>query len=159
MKKRSPNKPRPHNTESGERAQKVLAAAGLGSRREIDRLLQEGKVRINGKQAKPGDRICATDQVILDGRRVSLQHAKQQQNKVIVYNKPEGELVTRNDPQGRPTIFQRLPALHQARWISVGRLDINSSGVLLLTTNGELANKLMHPSSNVEREYLVRIQG
>lgn len=118
-----------------------------------------GRVRINGQVAQPGDRIRVNDQIVLNGRRVSLRHAEQQQNRVIVYNKPEGELVTRHDPEGRPTVFRHLPRLRQARWISVGRLDLNSSGVLLLTTHGELANRLMHPSTLIEREYLVRIQG
>lgn len=143
----------------GVRVQKILAACGFGSRREIEKRLLAGEIKINGRVAGPGDRIELTDQVTLAGHRISLKKGRVNDGRVIVYNKPEGELVTRKDPQGRPTVFRKLPQLSGSRWISVGRLDINSSGVLLLTTDGELANKLMHPSAELEREYLVRVLG
>ncbi len=141
------------------RIQKVLADAGLGSRREIEGWIEAGRIEINGQIAKLGDRIAPGDRVRLDRRDLRLAPHKDEPLRVIAYNKPEGEVVTRHDPEGRPTIFRHLPPLKQGRWIAVGRLDINTSGLLLLTNSGELANKLMHPSQAIEREYAVRILG
>lgn len=144
---------------SGERLQKVLANAGMGSRREIEGWIGEGRVEVNGLVAKLGQRVLPSDSIKVDGRKVSVHRLEPPEREVLVYNKPEGELVTRKDPEGRRTVFQRLPKLRHGRWIPVGRLDINSSGLLLLTTDGELANQLMHPSRQVEREYAVRVMG
>jgi 23S rRNA pseudouridine2605 synthase len=143
----------------GERLQKLLANAGFGSRREIERWIEAGRVRLNGTVAKLGDRAGPTDQIQIDKRRIRVPAIDSVERQVILYNKPEGELVTRSDPEGRPTIFRNLPKLKRGRWIAVGRLDINSSGLLLLTTDGELANRLMHPSHSIEREYAVRVLG
>jgi 23S rRNA pseudouridine2605 synthase len=116
-------------------------------------------VRLNGAVAKLGDRATPSDQIQIDKRRIRVPAIDSVERRVLLYNKPEGELVTRSDPEGRPTIFKNLPKLKRGRWIAVGRLDINSSGLLLLTTDGELANRLMHPSHSIEREYAVRILG
>lgn len=142
-----------------EKIQKVLANAGLGSRREIERWISEGRIIVNGQTAKLGDRITTEDKVKVDGRDVNFVRSVTKKTRVILYYKPEGEICSRSDPEGRPTIFENLPQLRNSRWISVGRLDFNTSGVLLLTNDGELANKLMHPSTEIEREYAVRIQG
>jgi 23S rRNA pseudouridine2605 synthase len=144
---------------SSERIQKALSRQGLGSRRQIEAWISEGKITVNGHAAKLGEPVSAGDTVMFGGRRIVIREADQQLPKVIVYNKPEGEVCTRDDPEHRPTIFQRLPKLRQGRWITIGRLDINTSGLILLTDNGELANRLMHPSHQVEREYLVRVLG
>lgn len=144
---------------AGERIQKVLARGGLGSRREIERWIDEGRIHVNGKKVTPGLHLNSGDQVQVNGRIVNWEKYIQQPTRVLVYNKPTGEVVTRRDPQGRPVVFTRLPKLEVGRWISVGRLDINTSGLLLLTNNGELANRLMHPSTEVDREYAVRILG
>lgn len=142
-----------------DKLQKLLAHAGLGSRREIETWISDGRISVNGKRAKLGDRAAADDRVILDGKLLYLNEASDQTIKALVYHKPEGEICTRKDPKGRPTIFDNLPSIPGGRWVSIGRLDINTSGLLLLTNNGELANKLMHPSTGLEREYLVRIRG
>ena len=143
-----------------ERLQKVLAAAGLGSRREIEGWIAQGRVTVNGKPAKLGDRIQPSDRVSVDGRAVrGLEHSVDTRRRVILYHKPEGELTTRKDPEGRPTVFEALPRLRGSRWVSVGRLDTNTSGLLIFTNDGALANKLMHPSAEVEREYAVRVLG
>lgn len=142
-----------------ERIQKVLATAGLGSRREIETWIREGRVRVNGRVAELGARIGPLDRVQLDGRAIEPYKRTPRQRRVLFYHKPEGELTTRSDPEGRPTIFENLPRLRNGRWIPVGRLDINTSGLILLTTDGELANRLMHPSGEVEREYAVRVRG
>mgnify|MGYP000666111417 CR=1 FL=1 len=141
-----------------EKLQKILASAGYGSRRELEKWISDGRVSVNGKVAKLGDRVTLDDTVIVDGKRARLP-AKDQRIRVLLYNKPEGEVCTRSDPDGRKTVFEHLPKLKNERWIAVGRLDINTSGLLLFTNNGELANKLMHPSSSIDREYLVRIHG
>jgi 23S rRNA pseudouridine2605 synthase len=143
----------------GIRLQKALADAGLGSRREIEGWIRDGRVRVDGKLAKLGDRITPADRVRVDGREVNRRAAGKTGLRVIAYNKPEGELVTRQDPEGRRTVFRRLPRLKAGRWIAVGRLDLNTSGLLLFTNDGELANRLMHPSRQVEREYAVRVLG
>jgi 23S rRNA pseudouridine2605 synthase len=147
------------NSRSGERLQKVLANAGMGSRRQIEGWIVEGRVEVNGEAAELGQRINPQDVIFVDGKRVPKRLLEAPVREVIVYNKPEGELVTRKDPEGRHTVFERMPKLKHGRWIPVGRLDINSSGLLLLTTDGELANQLMHPSRQVEREYAVRVMG
>ena len=143
----------------GERLQKVLARAGYGSRRAIETMMSEGRVEVNGQKAVLGTRITADDSVALDGKSLNLSSLERPSRRVIVYNKPEGEVTTRSDPEGRPTVFQRLPKLQGQRWIAVGRLDINTTGLILFTTDGELANRLMHPSWEVDREYAVRIYG
>ena len=146
--------------ESGERLQKVLAAAGLGSRREIEGWIAAGRVSVNGKPAKLGDRVGPADRVSVDGKPVkALERSGDTRRRVILYHKPEGELTTRKDPEGRPTVFEALPRLRGSRWVSVGRLDTNTSGLLIFTNDGALANKLMHPSSEIEREYAVRVLG
>ncbi len=142
-----------------EKIQKVLANAGLASRRQIEIWLREGRIHVNGEIAKLGDRITTQAKVRVDGRDVALIKSANQKTRVLLYHKPEGEICSRNDPQQRPTVFDRLPLLRHGRWISVGRLDFNTSGVLLLTNDGELAHRLMHPSKEIEREYAVRVQG
>lgn len=144
---------------TSEKLQKVLARAGLGSRREMEAAIADGRVRVNGEVATLGDRVEMRDRVTFDSRPVTLRGADEVPRRVIMYNKPEGELCTRKDPEGRRTVFDRLPRLKGERWIAIGRLDINTSGLLLFTTDGELANRLMHPSTEVEREYAVRVMG
>jgi 23S rRNA pseudouridine2605 synthase len=142
-----------------EKLQKVLARAGLGSRREMERVIEQGRVTVDGKTAKLGDRVLSSARIEVDNKRIQIKAQEDNTLRVLLYNKPEGEICTRSDPEGRPTVFDRLPRLKGERWIAVGRLDFNTSGLLLFTTDGELANKLMHPSSTIDREYLVRIQG
>lgn len=143
---------------SQERVQKALARMGFGSRREIERLIGEGQIRINGQLAKPGDHVTEGDKVNIGNRRAVIK-SEVNRIRVLLYHKPEGEICTRKDEQGRKTVFDSIGRLKDGRWISIGRLDINSSGLLLFTNYGELANHLMHPSSEVEREYAVRVQG
>ena len=140
-----------------EKIQKVLANYGLASRREIERWIADGRISVNGQLAKLGDRVEETDSISVDGRKV--KRAQETKTRVLIYNKPEGEVVTRADPEGRRSVFDSLPPLTQSRWVAVGRLDINTSGLLLFTNNGELANALMHPSSHLHREYAVRVFG
>lgn len=142
-----------------EKIQKVLANAGVGSRRQVEAWIQEGRIKVNGRLAQIGDRMTYHDSVRIDDREVKLNRSKNQKTRVLLYHKPEGEMCTRNDPEGRPTIFERFPIIRNSRWICVGRLDFNTSGLLLITNDGELANLLMHPSSEIEREYAVRIRG
>ena len=142
-----------------EKIQKVLANAGLASRRTIEKWLSEGRISINGQIAKLGDRMIPLDKVRVDGREVKLIKSEHKKCRVLLYHKPEGEICSRSDPEKRPTIFDRLPLLRNSRWISIGRLDFNTSGLLLLTNDGELAHRLMHPSTEIEREYAVRILG
>ncbi|RWR03726.1 23S rRNA pseudouridylate synthase [[Pantoea] beijingensis] len=144
-----------------EKLQKVLARAGHGSRREIETMISAGRVSVDGKLATLGDRIELDKslKIRIDGHLVSISESATEVCRVLAYYKPEGELCTRNDPEGRPTVFDRLPKLRGARWIAVGRLDVNTCGLLLFTTDGELANRLMHPSQEVEREYAVRVFG
>lgn len=144
-----------------EKLQKILARSGHGSRREIETFLQAGRISVDGKIATLGDRVEVTPatKIRLDGRLLAIKEAEKEICRVMAYYKPEGELCTRHDPEGRPTVFNRLPRLTGVRWIAVGRLDVNTSGLLLFTTDGELANRLMHPSREVEREYAVRVFG
>jgi 23S rRNA pseudouridine2605 synthase len=141
-----------------EKIQKVLARQGLGSRREIETWLTAGRITVNGKLAVLGDRIVLADQLTLDGKLVPLLPALQQ-TRLLCYNKPLGEVATRSDPQNRSTVFDNLPPLKQSRWVMVGRLDLNSEGLLLFTNDGELAHQLMHPRYEMEREYAVRVMG
>ena len=141
-----------------ERLQKVLARAALGSRREVERWIEQGRVSVDNKPATLGERIETHQIVRLDGRIIPL-HRVGVRHRVLAYHKPEGEICTRRDSAGRPTIFDHLPRLRNERWVAVGRLDINSAGLLLLTTDGELANRLMHPAHELEREYAVRVLG
>ncbi|GAM62424.1 ribosomal large subunit pseudouridine synthase B [Vibrio ishigakensis] len=143
-----------------EKLQKILARAGHGSRRELEALIKSGRVSVNGQVASLGERLEDEDAVVrIDGHTVNIKAEQEVVCRVLAYYKPEGELCTRHDPEGRRTVFDRLPKIRGARWISVGRLDANTSGLLLFTTDGELANRLMHPSRQVEREYLVRVFG
>jgi 23S rRNA pseudouridine2605 synthase len=155
-------KPPEHGTDSQEqkpeRLQKIMATAGLGSRRALERQIKNGEVRINDTVASIGQTAGAGDRISHEGStwKVVVTGSKQRN---LVYNKPTGEVTTRSDPQGRPTVFDALPRIQGARWIAVGRLDINTSGLLLMTTDGELAHAMMHPSNKVDREYACRIFG
>ena len=140
-----------------ERLQKLLATAGHGSRRGIEEWIRDGRVTINGRVAALGDRASHDDRICLDGRALELRGAES--TAVLLYHKPVGEVTTRSDPEGRPTVFDQLPPAPGGRWIVVGRLDVNTSGLLLFTNDGALAHRLMHPSSEVEREYRVRLRG
>jgi 23S rRNA pseudouridine2605 synthase len=140
------------------RLQKLLAGAGLGSRRAIEEWIRAGRVTVAGRPAQLGDRAGPTDDIRLDGRKLELG-SQAAPRELLLYYKPVGEVTTRSDPQGRPTVFERLPPPDSGRWITVGRLDVGTAGLLLFTTDGELAHRLMHPSGEVEREYLVRLRG
>lgn len=141
-----------------EKLQKVLARTGLASRRKIEEWIQEGRIKVNKSIAKIGCRITEKDKVFVDGRRIEFA-VSTEATRLIIYHKPVGEICTRSDPEGRPTVFSHLPKLHQGRWISIGRLDFNTSGLMLFTNDGELASRLMHPSSGLAREYAVRVFG
>jgi len=142
----------------GEKLQKVLARAGAGSRREMERWIAQGRVSIDGRAARLGDRVRPGQRLRLDGRLLPAPILTPKP-RVLIYHKPEGEVTTRNDPEGRATVFENLPSLKRGRWIAIGRLDLSSSGILLFTTDGELAHRLMHPSTEIEREYAVRVLG
>jgi len=141
-----------------ERLQKLLAGAGHGSRRAIEEWIHAGRVTLNDKVAVLGDRATAADRICLDGRPLDLGGSRES-TEVLLYHKPVGEVTTRHDPEGRPNVFERLPSPATGRWIVVGRLDVNTSGLLLFTNDGELAHRLMHPSSEIQREYRVRLRG
>lgn len=143
----------------GEKLQKVLARLGLGSRREVESWIGAGRVMVNGVVASLGQRVEPRDAIAFDGRLLRREAASETVRRVLIYNKPDGEICTRHDPEGRPTVFDRLPRLKEGRWINIGRLDINTTGLLLFTTDGELANRLMHPSFEMDREYAVRVRG
>lgn len=142
-----------------EKLQKVLAATGLGSRRAMEQWIVDGRVSVNGHKAKLGDRVDNRAFICVDGRPISRNLLKKPTTRVLAYNKPLGEICSKKDEKGRPTVFENLPKLSDGRWISIGRLDVNTSGLLLFTNNGDLANKLMHPSTQIEREYAVRVYG
>jgi len=142
-----------------ERLQKILANTGLGSRRELERWIAAGEVRVNGRAATLGDRAALDDDLTVKGRFYKVVADDVQPRRVLIYHKPLGEITTRDDPENRRTVFDALPRLHHGRWIAVGRLDINTLGLLLLTNDGELAHALMHPSSELERQYAVRVNG
>jgi 23S rRNA pseudouridine2605 synthase len=152
-----PEEPAGAAAAAGEKLQKVLARTGLGSRREMERWIEQGRVGIDGRVAQLGDRVSAGARITVDGK--PLNRAPASETRCILYHKPVGEVCSRKDPQGRRTVYERLPPLKSGRWISIGRLDYNTSGLLLFTTDGELANALMHPSANIEREYMVRVMG
>ena len=140
------------------RLQKLLAGNGLGSRREIEDMIAAGRVSINGVTAKPGDRAGSGDMIRIDGKIIRFRLASLLP-RVIIYHKPEGEIVSARDPQGRPSVFDNLPHVRSSKWIAIGRLDFNTSGLLIFTTDGTVANRLMHPRYQMEREYAVRIVG
>ena len=144
-----------------ERLQKVMARAGLGSRRQVEDWIRAGRVQVNGQPAELGLKVGEGDQLSIDGKPVSVHasSAARDRPRVLLYHKPVGEVTTRSDPEGRPTVFDHIPDIKTGRWITVGRLDFNTSGLLLFTTHGELAHRLMHPSSELEREYAVRVLG
>ncbi|PHS73516.1 MAG: 23S rRNA pseudouridylate synthase B [Cycloclasticus sp.] len=142
-----------------ERIQKLLAQAGVGSRRQVEKWIVDGVISVNGVVAKLGDKISIRDVVKLRGRPIKLAGKIQVDTQVLIYHKPAGEIVSKNDPQGRPSVFRRLPRLKNGRWIAVGRLDLNTQGLLMFTNDGDLANKLMHPSQQIDREYAVRVMG
>ena len=142
-----------------EKLQKILANAGLGSRREIEKWIEGGRVSVNGSIANLGERATDKDTIRVDGRIINIKSSEETYTRVLAYNKPLGEVSTKKDPEGRPTVFDNLPKTSFGRWISIGRLDINTTGLLLFTNNGELAHRLMHPSYQVERKYAVRVHG
>ncbi|MDD3354476.1 MAG: pseudouridine synthase [Zoogloea sp.] len=141
-----------------QRLHKVLAAAGVGSRREIEEWIVAGLISVNGEPADVGQKVGPGDRVRINGKLMPIRFAPRVP-RVLLYHKPEGEIVSRDDPEGRPTVFDRLPVLRKGRWIAVGRLDFNTSGLLLFVNDGDLANKLMHPRYELDREYAVRILG
>ena len=140
-----------------EKLQKFLANRGYGSRRQVEQWISDGRVRLNNSVAKIGDRVSIHDSIFLDNKKVRSRELVE--THIIVYNKPEGLVSTTKDTRGRPLVFDNLPPLKRGKWISVGRLDINTSGLMLFTTNGELANRLMHPKYSIDRKYLVRVYG
>ncbi|MCY1268828.1 pseudouridine synthase [compost metagenome] len=144
---------------AGEKLQKVLARLGVGSRRDVEAWIEEGRVKVNGAVASLGQRVDSHDAIAVDDHLIRRDAGEESVRRVLIYNKPEGEVCTRDDPEGRPTVFDRLPRLRTGRWINIGRLDINTTGLLLFTTDGELANRLMHPSYEMDREYAVRVRG
>lgn len=141
-----------------EKLQKILAQIGLGSRRELETWISAGRVCVNGEIAKLGDRVSKNDKISVDGKPIKNAFSTTE-TRLLLYHKPAGEICSRHDPENRPSVFDHLPPLNTGRWISIGRLDINTSGILLFTNQGEFANRLMHPSSQIEREYAVRILG
>ena len=146
-------------TVAGEKLQKILARGGFGSRREVEKMIEQGLVKVNGKVAKLGERALPTDTIKVKDQLVKETRLAKQPTQVILYNKPEGQVCSRKDEKERDTIFSHLPRIINGRWVSVGRLDLNTSGLLILTNNGELANRMMHPSYEIEREYSVRVFG
>jgi 23S rRNA pseudouridine2605 synthase len=146
-------------SETTEKVQKLLARAGVGSRREMEAKIAEGRVSVNGSIIGLGERATESDKIRVDGKIISIPKSETMVRRIIAYNKPEGEVCTRKDPEGRPTVFDSLPAASKGRWIAIGRLDLNTAGLLLFTNDGELANRLMHPKYELDREYSVRVNG
>lgn len=144
---------------SSERLQKILSQAGLGSRREMERWIASGWVQVNGQVAKIGDSASAEDKIFVQGKLIANPLKNAQKTRILLYHKPIGEISSRHDPAHPNTVFDNLPYLKQGRWVQVGRLDLNTSGLLIFTNNGELANQLMHPKYELEREYAVRVHG
>ncbi len=144
---------------SSERLHKILSQAGLGSRREMERWIQSGWVQVNGQTAELGASVSADDKISVKGRIIANPLKLESKTRVLLYHKPLGEISSRSDPMHKKTVFDHLPHLKQGRWVQVGRLDMNTSGLLIFTNNGELANHLMHPKYQVEREYAVRVHG
>ncbi|MGC5700219.1 pseudouridine synthase [Pseudomonas sp. NFXW11] len=144
---------------AGEKLQKVLARIGVGSRRDVESWISQGRIKVNGAEASLGQRVDLHDAIAIDGKLIKREEAAESVRRVIMYNKPDGEICTRDDPEGRPTVFDKLPRPREGRWINIGRLDINTTGLLMFTTDGELANRLMHPSYEMDREYAVRVRG
>ncbi|AZD28320.1 23S rRNA pseudouridine(2605) synthase RluB [Pseudomonas chlororaphis] len=144
---------------AGEKLQKVLARIGVGSRRDVESWISQGRIKVNGVEATLGLRVDLHDAISIDGKVIKREEASESVRRVIMYNKPDGEICTRDDPEGRPTVFDKLPRPREGRWINIGRLDINTTGLLMFTTDGELANRLMHPSYEMDREYAVRVRG
>lgn len=142
-----------------EKIQKILANLGLGSRREIEGWIQQGRINVGNKLARLGERVDLNDKIFIDGKPIKLAPATLLHRRVLIYYKPEGEVCTRADPENRPTVFSRLPSMRSGRWIMIGRLDVNTSGLLLFTNDGQLAHCLSHPSYEIEREYAVRVLG
>jgi 23S rRNA pseudouridine2605 synthase len=142
-----------------DKLQKIMASTGVASRRESERWISEGRVSVNGKKATIGDRASEHDLIRVDGKPIKLTKRSDFKRLLIAYHKPEGEISTRKDPEGRPTIFDTLPKIRNARWLSIGRLDFNTSGLIFFTNDGELAHKLMHPSLEITRKYAVRVRG
>ena len=146
--------------QQGERLQKVLAQAGMGSRREMEEWISAGRVTVNGEVAALGMRVVEGDVVRVDNKRsIRIRGEDTRLPRVLLYHKQEGEIVSRDDPEQRTSVFDKLPKLSGMKWIAIGRLDFNTSGLLIFTTSGDLANRLMHPRFEVEREYAVRVQG
>lgn len=155
--KRKKTPPADGQSIASEKLQKALASAGLGSRREMERWIESGFIKVNDQVVPLGIRVTAQDKIKVKGKLIRNPLAKTRQTRVIIYHKPQGVLCTKSDPEGRKTVFDELKKLDPNRWILVGRLDMNTSGLLLLTNNGELANRLMHPSYEIEREYAIRV--
>ncbi|MGY2319083.1 23S rRNA pseudouridine(2605) synthase RluB [Pseudomonas sp. SDO5522_S412] len=144
---------------AGEKLQKVLARIGIGSRRDVEAWITQKRIKVNGVEATLGQRVDLHDAITIDGKVIKREEAAESVRRVIMYNKPDGEICTRDDPEGRPTVFDKMPRPKEGRWINIGRLDINTTGLLMFTTDGELANRLMHPSYEMDREYAVRVRG
>ncbi len=161
--RRGRTSPQPEQADDDDQAsqklQKVLAAAGLGSRREMETWIAAGRVSVNGEIAQLGLRVSAVDRILVDRRPVRWPLGETELPRIIIYHKPEGEIVSRDDPKARKSVFDGLPRVKNGKWIAIGRLDFNTEGLLIFTTSGELANRLMHPSFEVEREYAVRVMG
>lgn len=151
--------PRRSAPTGGVRLQKYLSDLGVGSRRNVEQWITEGRIRVDGQLAELGQRVTDGSRISLNGRSLGRRRVTTRDTRVIAYNKPEGEICSRDDPENRPTVFRHLPKLRGARWVAVGRLDINTRGLLLFTNNGDLANDLMHPKTALEREYLCRVFG